>query len=238
MTRVAIRNPNRTVLIDDSYENLTLHAKGSQFIKTPGLGETYVPYFTFSVPMIGGVPPAIAIRCESGDMGMHILRSVISGNSLVVTVLWEPVIPNGDNGTLYWYAFYPANKTSLGKGALVLRNRSTGVITFDSDFNYLRVVDVVSGVSEASKSYPSGRRYAAIAMRVQYVVVTDNVYLEHVDAWRWYADWEFMTSRWVNQNLNIRKVQMHQTEEGIPNGGGGTWSQSGYSFLIVDVTGY
>jgi hypothetical protein len=156
------------VLIDDSYENLTLHAKGSQFIKTPALGETYVPYFTFSVPMIGGMPPAIAIRCESRDMGMHIVHSVISGNNYVVTVLWQPNIPNGDDGVLYWYAFYPTSKTSRGTGVVVLRNRNTNIVTFDSDLKYLRVVDVISGSSETTANYPAGRTYASMAMRIQY----------------------------------------------------------------------
>lgn len=238
MTRVAIRNPNRTVLIDDSYENLTLHAKGSQFIKTPALGETYVPYFTFSVPMIGGVPPAIAIRCESRDMGMHIVHSVISGNNYVVTVLWQPNIPNGDDGILYWYAFYPTSKTSRGTGVVVLRNRHTNIVTFDSDLKYLRVVDVISGSSETTANYPAGRTYASIAMRIQYRVQTDSVYLERVDAWRWSVDWDILSARWTGSTLNIRNVSMRQVDQGIPNEVGGVWQQVGFSFLVVDVTGY
>jgi hypothetical protein len=219
------------VLIDDSYENLTLHAKGSQFIKTPALGETYVPYFTFSVPMIGGVPPAIAIRCESRDMGMHIVRSVISGNNYVVTVLWQPNIPNGDDGVLYWYAFYPTSKTSRGTGVVVLRNRHTNIVTFDSDLKYLRVVDVISGSSETTANYQQAELMhpwrCESSTGCRRTTCTSSTWMRGVGL--------------LTGTLFLPAGREHAQHServnapgrpGIPNEVGGVWQQVGFSFWL------
>lgn len=238
MPRIAIRNPDRTVLIDDTYDNLVLHSKGSVFKKTPALGETYSSQFEVSIPMLGGRPPSIAIRCVSNDTTMHIMQSRIVGSNYVITILWEPVIPNGQDATLYWYAFYPVSKKSTGTGDVILRNRSTGLVTFDSGLSYLRVKEVVSGTAARTIAYPSDRVYAAMLMRVQYVVVTDNVYLEHVEAWRWYADWDIMGARWSGNNLTLKTIHLRQVDEGMPGAGGGTWRRDGYSFLVLDVTDF
>ena len=225
-------------MIDDTYDNLTLHSSGSVFKRRPNLGETYINKFDITIPMLNGRPPALALRCESRDMAMHVLQSRISGSNYIITVLWEPVIPTGDNGTLYWYAFYPASKTSAGRGALVIRNPRTGLVTFDSDLKYLRVRDLIQGTANQTLSYPADRRYAVIPMRIQYECVTNNTYLEHVGAWRWYADWDIMGSIWNGNNLILKTVWFHQVDEGIPGAVGGIWRQTGYSFLVVDVTGY
>lgn len=223
-------------MIDDTYDNLVLHSSGSVLKRCPALGETYNPQFEIWIPMQGGRPPAVAIRCESRDAAMHIMQSRISGSSYVITVLWSPIIPTGDNATLYWYAFYPVSRKSTGSGALIIRNRATGLVTFDSDLAYLRVRDVVADTVQKSVAYPGDRRYAVMLMRVQYYVETNNAYIGHMGTWRWSADWDIIGTNFNGNTLVLRNVWLRQADEGFPEEVGGIWRQDGYSFLVVDVT--
>ncbi|MEG1734016.1 MAG: hypothetical protein RR283_03175 [Comamonas sp.] len=238
MPRIAIRNPNRTILIDDNYENLVFRAKYTAFFAQPALGQLIIRTQDLDVPIINGIPPVLALRVSSpGTATGHILRTQIIGSTLRVTVYTNISVDTGDC-TFEVYAFDTPQAQSTGSGVVILRNKSTGRVTFDSDLRYLRVVDSISGTSATSRQYDNTRKHAIVMGRLQYSVTTDVIYLESSGAWRWIADWNYITTRWASGLLNVVNMRKQVRREADSGSGGGSWSQSGFTLFVVDVTGF
>lgn len=148
-----INNDFGTTLIDDSYNNMVLIAKGTA-VSTGAAGMNSV--VTVEYPLNGLSPPMIAIY-HTGFI--QLWRATNNGTTMSWTFMLEGPI----SGQVVEYFLFRGSTEfePPGTGLLVIRNAQNRVI-YDSDANYITVRDfVVTPYNQPlTRNYPSGRKYA------------------------------------------------------------------------------
>lgn len=223
-------NNNNSLLIGDTYSNYVLYRKGT--VVTGNAGSPIPMAAIVKLPPVTeGFYPIICL-VHSGYV--NLLANVKgSDGSFEVTFM----LSNVDTvaGTvLEWYAFLPSDspEAKLGQTGLFCLWDETGKAVFDSDANYMRVVDVVSAKypNEVNRSYPAGRKYAV-------VVAVNQLYVQSAPSPGGWGNVSGMSARLYNDNLlNCRYQPLRKLASGSPSINT-TRNDTGI-FMILDVTGY
>lgn len=130
MARVIVRNPSGAVVIDDSFVNTALKAKGA--VTTANDGNGVISAVVSHTAISSSRLPILAL---SSNQLVYLSKVQRNGTS----VSWK--VATQSEGSVSYYIFDDPSSTSAA-GSLVLRNAATDVVTFDSDLDYLKVVGV------------------------------------------------------------------------------------------------
>lgn len=145
-----VRNSSNTIQIDSTYKNLTFVQKGtSSFTGIEAL-------LTFS----GRTSPVLAVRATGTSRAM-VISCAASGGTFTFRVI--------GTGSFTWYLFdIPPSATSIAAWAHVVRDPSTGAITFRSDLRVMKIVGggsyfPSSGAAVVVNGLSSSRAYAVMS---------------------------------------------------------------------------
>lgn len=157
MASITVRNSRQNVLIDQNYVNTSLVRKSTA--SSSGSSDGGISSVQISYQATASSRPMLAIR---SSVPCYISQFTRSGN----TVTWT--VRTTTNTTFTYYIFDVQD--GQGTGSLVVRNNTTGRVVFDSDRDYLKVVQLFSqpaaGVS--THTLPSGIDYALIQLNSYY----------------------------------------------------------------------
>lgn len=156
-------NANGFIQIDETYRNLHFKQKGTSNTTAVASGSAGNSTVTVSITAVDSIM-LIALRC---GVLVSITNYQIAGTTVNVTL-----VANGPVGTaIDWYVYDTAPAAQRGKTGLHLFNRQ-GQLVFDSSRVPMRVVDTyqVNGSTGDTKTYATGRRYAAVFSPGIYVV--------------------------------------------------------------------
>lgn len=159
MARVIVRNPSGAVVIDDSFVNTALKAKGA--VTTANDGNGVISAVVSHTAISSSRLPILAL---SSNQLVYLSKVQRNGTS----VSWK--VATQSEGSVSYYIFDDPSSTSAA-GSLVLRNAATDVVTFDSDLDYLKVVGVYvtpKGTGVATYQLPPGRVYAIVPLASSY----------------------------------------------------------------------
>lgn len=148
-----VNNPSGIVVIDGTYSNLALRSSGIfDMTGATSTGSAYQKTFTLTA-----VTPVLALSCDSS---VKCAVASISQNGTTVTV----VIETQAIGPVSYYLFdNPVYGAAFNiKYGLIVRNKTTGAVVFDSRLKYMRVLDFIVG-SASGSGYPStSKSYAGV----------------------------------------------------------------------------
>lgn len=149
---LTVKNSGGYLVIDGTYSNMGIRQSGALDMSDASQlpNGCYYKSFTFSASS-----PILAL---AGD---YALVSSISLSNGVLTA----VIQAQSKSTLTYYLFdeaaYGARyNTAYG---LVVKNKTTGVVVFDSRIKYMRVIDVIQGDPGSNGGVSISRSYAGVA---------------------------------------------------------------------------
>lgn len=166
-------NNNNSTLIDDQYSNYALWKKGT--VVTQGWAGIAVGARITIPSNSTGATPIIAL-VHNGYVNMLSNTPLTTGEWQTNFMLSEQDTSSGV--TLEWYAFLPSDTPEINlkqTGMFCLWNED-GRPIFDSDANYMKVVDFVSAQypNTTTKTYPSDRKYAVVVAVNQLYVRGSN----------------------------------------------------------------
>lgn len=149
-----VKNTSGSTQVDELYKNLCVVASGTVTQASPTSGAVFVG------PTYTGTAPLIAFSCS--ELFVGVAETVVSGN----TWTYHFRVPGWVSGsfTIKWWIFDVPPSASLPSFGLVVRNTS-GDITFRSDYNYLRVSQILTpswNLNVQTWTLTSGREYAII----------------------------------------------------------------------------
>lgn len=220
MAEIYIEGDSGTVLIDDTYRNMTLYSKGVAISST---GPTPVGrYFDLDIPrddihkgriLLAIKSPYFSAICSVWDVG-GVVRYKVLCEAPVGTAI-------------QWYAFSLFEANPIDDGIITLRN-ADGFVTFNSDANYLRVSDFVFWDYDKSflRHYKDGRQYAAITCNRVLKV-------ESADTPGGWSDIKAMGTKVSGSSVTFGKWDQRGTDGDRGTFRGGRVA----SALVVDVTG-
>lgn len=149
-----IKNAGGFLVIDGTYSNLGIRSSGTLDMSNAAQNTNGCFYKTFTIT---ANTPIIAL---SGGYAA-ISSMAISGTTLTFTV-WALSRAN-QIYYLFDEAMYCARfNTNYG---LVVKNKSTGLVVYDSRIKYMRVLDVISGSGSTgviTRSYPGVQKVAVV----------------------------------------------------------------------------
>lgn len=223
--RIRRQNDSR-IQIDETFANLELVTSGT---------------LTFS-----GLESSKSIAAPSGRTNVVIaLRPTTAGTTACVVKATGggfTVYKGGSDGAVAYHLFAdPLNTPTPDKVGLVVRNRATGKIVYNSNYKYLKILDAFP-VSLAlgqslTKSYDSSKVVALIACLVPWNHYEQSVLIQ--GTYRLAVDIRYCHMRRVS---NASFVLAH--EPTVSAGGAGAGSEYTYNnsqpqgfFLVADVTG-
>lgn len=134
---IKIKNANGFVVIDGNYSNLGLRQKGT--IRTDQGQVQPGGMFYRELTISGGDTPMIALQCASSFC--LVSRVVKSGSS------WTYTISTTEAADVSYFIFDKAQfvsryNTNYG---LIVKNKNTGLVVFDSRAPYMRIIGVIQG---------------------------------------------------------------------------------------------
>lgn len=222
-------NNNNSILIDDTYSNYALWTKGT--VVTSGWAGVTVGARVVLPANINKAYPIIAL-VHNGYVNLIGNREIENGQWRASFLLSD--LDTSKGLTLEWYAFLPSNcpETNLKQTGMLCLWDENGKPLFDSNANYLRIVDFISVTypNTVTKSYPSDRKYAVVVAVNQYFVRP----AQSPGGW---ADVYGVSARVrADGNASYAYVRLRGTILGAPTPGA-TRNQTG-TFMIIDVTGY
>lgn len=160
---IEVINNASTVLIDENYSNLAVRASGTLTASTASTGRVTLASSGLNSPMFAIAPSAqqfsvVRFNSTTGDI-------VIQGRNLTQSTNFP------------YYIFDLPVASSVNAGLKVYN--ASGVLTFDSNLKYARVVDVFGGSAEANwagaRTYTSGRTYAVVELNQAFTRTTANL---------------------------------------------------------------
>lgn len=233
MPTVRFRNSTGNVLIDGTYQNLALRAKGS--ITTTPTGISGFSQYYLTLPCDQGV---LAFRCSSPCAIFGVTYS--GGNAT-----YQIATTNGNAVVDYWHfdlPQYTAGPSNWPK--LIVRNPSTGAVVFDSRLNYMRVIDFIqldAGDSNANPLQPSysGKTPAIIQskrawdLRVEYL---PGVPGQQPAVGAWASSFVSTPSTQINVYKNLGYNSF--SDQNPPSQGYPSALSTQSSYMVVDVTNF
>ncbi|MER0801092.1 hypothetical protein AAA535_10635 [Pseudomonas aeruginosa] len=227
MGRVIVRNPGGVVVIDDTYVNSAVAARGTV---TPSASTTFIyPVATISyVPRRPDSLPKIAVSMTGA---FYVAKAEVASGRVTWTVV-------SISGTPISYFIFDDPPDGVATGSLVLRNKTTGRVTFDSDLDYLRVVGTYTMQrSETNKSFPllPGKKYALISLVTTYYSYQSQVNPPNGGLWVWGMD-----SSTTEIRSNTLYIELVAIAGGTRTGPTNTFSYRGGDavVMVIDVTGF
>ncbi|HHK4359920.1 TPA: hypothetical protein ACQTX9_000110 [Pseudomonas aeruginosa] len=174
------RNTEKILVIDSSYQNLQMVAKGT--LTTSKL-DSGIGYYADVVVPSGRASAVLAIRWN-GTAGEYPQPSGVYWKKLDATTFRVYAGSPSVQATFDYFLFCtPIQTTEGGVIGLRIRNSSGGGVVYDSRYKYLRVLDyinetlVVDGVF--SKAYP-GKKVALIqTLRANYTRIDSGGTVDH-----------------------------------------------------------
>lgn len=162
-------NDALTVQINDDFTNYALWKKG-RVTSSPGpAAVTRMFYFEFPLPASGGIP--IVVFDTTPGSGVMVLSQSFKGGMARI-VAYSTLLINQD--TLTYYVYISASEPEVSvqpKGLFTLWN-ADGRVVFDSEANYLKVLDSIQQHWQAapvSRSYPV-KKVGVVSSRAQWYV--------------------------------------------------------------------
>lgn len=165
MPHIAIRDPGRSqIVIDDNYSNLALREKKTIAVNVNTPATTTV----VNIDIKGGFPPVIAIKPNSSDFYCTIGAVEVKSSSIIdYQIVGGRISGSGSTRDVTLYVFDRPDELGSPIGPLIIRNRVTGEITFDSGRKYMRVVSFLNSATNAHGTYGFGGKELAAVMGVQ-----------------------------------------------------------------------
>ncbi|HCK4902595.1 TPA: hypothetical protein N0H64_001602 [Pseudomonas aeruginosa] len=227
MGRVIVRNSDGVVVIDDSYVNSAVAARGTV---TPSASTTFV-YPAATISYIPRRPDSLPMIAVSMTGAFYVAKTEVASGRVTWTVV-------SVSGTPISYFIFDDPPDGAAKGSLVVRNKTTGRVTFDSDLDYLRVVGTYT--MQRSEDYKSfsllpGKEYAVISLVTAYKVYQSQVNPPNGGLWLWGMD--SSTAEIRSNTLYIKLIGIAvrtvtgPTTTSIYRGGDAV-------VMVIDVTGF
>lgn len=223
---VLIKNPSGSVLIDGVYANLALRTSGVGVASTAAS-----PGYTFTVTVTGGGQPVLAVACPQYCI---VGSGMASGANTVFTVLCMV-----QNASVNWYVYDdPSFCTPFSTNwGLIVRNKNTGKVVFDSRMKYMKVIGFESGSAPEdptnpfiSKSYSVGK-VAVVQCQKSYVSdfrVVSPPPDQQVMVLLFNSMFKVSTATLQAQMI----ITQQFTDSTVPP----ALNQSAYAFLILDIS--
>lgn len=226
-----VRNQNKILQIDESYSNMTLYSSNTYTMNQSdqSIFGYYVDISTASL-----VNPVLATsgnECYIKKIGSSLFR-VYSGQSLYNYLTVR-----------VWIFAKPANISGGGFPGLVIRNPITGEVVFNSNYRYMRVIEVFNvslGVrTNATQPNPSAsRNYPGKTIAVIQQLRCHGRQTAQVGATGGQGIYAFFSGVMTATGPNVTITNRAVASAIGANVGGSTTSQPSGSYLIIDVTGY
>lgn len=224
-------NNNNSTLIDDQYSNYALWKKGT--VVTRGWAGVAVGA-RIALPKNETDAYPIVALVHNGYVNLISNLRLPSGEWATNFILSDTDTPKGL--TLEWFAFLPSDTPEIAlkqTGLFCVWNES-GRPIFDSDANYMRVVDFVSCTypSTINTSYPQGRKYAV-------VVAVNQLYVTPANSPGGWGSLSGVSARVRSDgNASYAYLRLRGSFKGAPNPSGGQNQQRTDTgvFIILDVT--
>lgn len=228
MSKIAIRSPGRNqIIIDDTYHNFVLREKRT--VNLPITTPVEVAQIKFDI--INNIPPIVAMRPSTDNFCCTIGATVIESDTVVdYQVIGKRLSGSATTGSLVFYVFDMPSSLSGAVGPLILRNKSTGQITFDSGRKYMRVMQFIHSLTNVNNTYNFPGKTVACVMGAQPFQI--RLYAQpnpHADLTQ--------SSLRKSSNSLIIDSQAYEFSSGS-HGGSITIDASGASAMILDVSGY
>ncbi|MBO8132448.1 hypothetical protein [Dickeya fangzhongdai] len=244
MAFIRVRNDWGDVLINDDYVNLRLANKGPlSLLDGDGFQYMDVSY----VAANPSYPPIIAVRCTTHLSS--VVGLTVNGNSYTFRIgfmVMEGTNPPHAASGEYFIFDAPA-PTSQRIGNLCVRN-ATGMVVFDSGYEYMNVIGVYSFPPFTSGEQPitkinldPARKYAACVMQLGFFWQYNSAEIDDGASEYWETDILYMYDgiMWDGGTLTHQgatyKSDYYQTSSS--QGIGKSTAGSGIH-MIIDVTGF
>ncbi|MEQ9944098.1 hypothetical protein ABRP58_18860 [Pectobacterium aroidearum] len=232
MAFIRITNDDHVTLVDSEVFNLSLSQKGSLSI---GFVPEYGPSMTIIYTAKSELPPILALSCQTHHVSL--LSTKKNGNTYTYTVI--AIDTNGSQDIVKgkYFIFDSREPTTTGVGHLIIRN-SEGIVTFDSDVEYLSVhsINEFAAYQNNSESddivyqLPPERVFAAVTNKISYFY-SERYSAGELDM-NWYYDGIKLSSGILSRRVSLFYSSSYQS-------GGGNFDRNGSDseYMIVDVTG-
>lgn len=210
-----VKNTFGSTQVDELYKNLCVVASGTINEASAGSGNV------LKGPTYTGTAPLIAFSCSEFFVG--VAETAVSGNTWTYYFRLPGQISG--NFTLRWWIFDVPPSASLPSFGLVVRN-STGDITFRSDYNYLRISQILTpawNLNVQTWTLAAGRTYA--------VIMSGNVFAS------WYLGPEPPFNQLQICSTKINSNVISQQWKAVANYPA-PYAPMNTSILVVDMTNY
>lgn len=218
-------NATGQVLIDSNYSNLGMRQKGSG-----NTGQTLIQYLSFA-----GGNPVLAINANAL---IRVSAGVRSGNTTTFTIVsFEP------NTAFEWWCFDDVAYAERYPGAygMIVRNKNTGAVVFDSRCKYMRVLDFVAGTAPnaltqlappfVTKSYGVGK---VAAVQCQFSYYSDTVQFSPPPNQQYMIIvWDAFMKPYIGNFEAAYRVETQFITTNVPP----ALSRPNYSYMLIDVSG-
>lgn len=226
----AINNGNST-LIDDQYINYALWKKGT--VVTQGWAGISVGA---RLELSGNSTDAIPIIAIVHNEYVNLLGNYSPGpgNWNINWLMSDLHTPSGQ--TLEWFAFLPSSAPEivLNQTGMLCTWNEAGEPIFDSDANYLKIVDFLSVQYQnpVAKQYPPNRKYAV-------VVSVNQIYVRPAQSPGGWGSLSGVCARVRSSGAaNYDYIRIRSGIDGAPNPGAAanTGKTDTGVFMVIDVT--
>lgn len=216
---IQVINNAGTILIDENYSNLAVRASGTVTGSTSSTGRLdFAVASGLNAPMFAIAPSAAQFSVLAYRPDTNVIK--IQGRD------------NTQSTNFPYFIFDTPVASGLNYGLQVFN--ASGVLTFDSNLKYARVVDVFGGTTEASwagtRTYASGRTYAVVELGRAFTKTTENL---------GGGNYEYIgrrSSLKVVSNVVTTSFVQTYVKSGTVNSPPIT--NNAAKFAVIDVTGY
>lgn len=170
MTGLIVTGTSGAIQIDQTYANLAVVQKGtlSWTVGAPQQDQIYGDSVSYTTPTIGH-SPMIAFTNTSGVLvNFDYIATSVSGANTTWSFAFMGAKADGSAGTAaITYYIFDRPQASSGSTAGLKVYDGSGLLTYDSGYNYANIVGVQgaslpAGTAAQSYTYTSGRTYAIV----------------------------------------------------------------------------
>jgi len=230
-----VKNVNGFVQIDGSYANLALVEILSLTATTQAGGPNGVVWIVRrNFP--GYITPTIAIAANN--------NVAVCCSGRIVNGVWQVTFWASTRTAFQVYVFDEASRGTrfnIDYG-LMVKNKTTGAVVFDSRMKYMRVIDVIAGTSDDFKavirSYPNAKKVAVVqglfwAYSFHQIVPDDPVDPTAIASILASASYNPTANSMTLDVMSVYENANRLSQNPIPN-----WYCPTYSYLVLDVSDF
>lgn len=234
----AAYNDNNTVMINSEYRCYTLQLKGSVVLSASQSGQWYYgPRADVTYTSQSGAVPLLAVKCSNQFLIVDWFR--IAGNTFTWQIRGDAPL----NGAVVDYLIFDMANVNPNRGGLFQLWDANGLLVFDSNLNYLKVVSFTPVSPQANFVGAANKVYAVINSSPSGKnVVTQGPPFNNTPPIQYPYEGGLSYTRAHRRNGNVVEFGEFRATDTMFVGEGGrgyNFTTTGYqSTMIVDVTGF